>query len=153
MPEINSKRNNKKQSSPRSKSKSKAKQNKKKKDGLITSAGMKWKSKETSVEETKFTKQQMYMVIGGLILFFMFMLWAFVDDTPEWQKRAQAQEAERRRNETLARQKEGEERRAALASYNFADLLNSTSLSVSLQSMQSGEDDRLMIVAFDDSVC
>eukprot|EP00486_Rosalina_sp_Unknown_P005740 CAMPEP_0201570744 /NCGR_PEP_ID=MMETSP0190_2-20130828/13118_1 /ASSEMBLY_ACC=CAM_ASM_000263 /TAXON_ID=37353 /ORGANISM="Rosalina sp." /LENGTH=556 /DNA_ID=CAMNT_0047994603 /DNA_START=38 /DNA_END=1708 /DNA_ORIENTATION=- len=154
MPEINSKRNNKKTASPKSKkskSKSQIIKNKGKKNGLITSQGMKWKSKETSVEETKFTKQQMYMVIGGIVLFFMFLLWAFVDDTPEWQKRAQAQEAERRRNETLAQQQERRDRQAALSSFNFADLVNSTSLSVSLQSMQTGEDDRLMIVAFDDS--
>ena len=150
MPEINSRRNNKKSATPKSK-KSKSKSNQKKKK-LITGAGITWKSKKKTIEESKFTKQQMYMVIVGIILFFMFILWAFVDDTPEWQKRAQAQEAERRRNETLAQQRERQERQAALSQFNFADLLNSTSLSVSLQSMQTGEDDRLMIVAFDDSV-
>ena len=147
MPEINSKRVNKKRASKAKKSKPK-----KKRRGIITGDGVTWGSTETIKEEQKFTKQQMYMVIGGIIIFFMFILWAFVDDTPEWQKRAQRQEQERRRNETLAQQREREARQAALSSFNHADLLNSSLLTKSLQSMQSGDFDRLMIVAFDDSV-
>eukprot|EP01084_Bolivina_argentea_P236919 398293_1 len=149
MPEINSKRNTKKQKSSSSKRKKTTPPKKKKK--LITAAGLKWKSTETTKEESKISRKQMYTAIGVIFAVFLFILWAFVDDRPEWQRMAQKREDMRRHNETLAQQREREARNAALSSFSNADLLNSTSLSVSLQQMQSGEDERLMIVAFDDS--
>eukprot|EP01083_Nonionella_stella_P094915 266421_1 len=149
MPEINSKRNKtNKKSAPKKKHK---KATNKKKKGLVTGAGLSWGSTEKIKEKKKYSRKQMYIVIGVIFLIFLFILWAFVDDRPEWQKQAAKKEAERRKNETLKQQKERETRNAALASYNYAHLLNSTSLSVSLQQMQSGDDERLMIVAFDDS--
>lgn len=92
------------------------------------------------------------MLIAAIFVFFMFILWAFVDDRPEWQRQAAQREHERRQNESMAQRQEREARTAALSSYNFAALMNSTSFSQSLQFMQSGEDERLMVVAFDDSV-
>merc|ERR1712176_1640591 len=64
---------------------------------------------------------------------------------------AQFEEQQRRKNESLAKQQERRDRNAALASYNYADLLNSTALSSTLQSMQKQEDDRLTVVAFENS--
>ena len=154
MPEISNRKNKKKHSPSKKKKKNKRNgvigtpTNK-----LLTGAGLSWESTEDPKEEEKFSQQQIYMGIGVLFLIFMFVLWAFVDDRPEWKRRAQEQEMERKRNETLAKQKERNERNAALWSYNHAELFNSSSLSESLRLMQSGEDDRLMVVAFDDSVC
>jgi len=147
MPEINSKRNTKKQlASHRTKKKPSTK-----KKGAITGTNLKWKSTSTTKSETAIPRKQLFLGLLGLFVFFLFILWAFVDDTPEWQRHAQQREQERRANETRAKQFERQQRSAALAQFNHAELMNSSSLSSSLQLMQTGEDDRLVVVAFADS--
>eukprot|EP01084_Bolivina_argentea_P227495 384199_1 len=104
MPEINSKKNKQPKKGSGKSRKNSPKKSKLKK--APSGAGLKWKSTEEKKATRKISRQQTWIAIGTLVVFFLFILWAFVDDRPEWQKYEDEQREERAKNETLKAQQE-----------------------------------------------
>ncbi|ETO20084.1 hypothetical protein RFI_17136, partial [Reticulomyxa filosa] len=142
MPEINSKRVQNKDRQKKAKQE-RTKEAKKNPDRKSSHVNITWEGdSKPEVKEEQSSSTSLYLILGGLFLLFLFVLWAFVEDTPALLAKEKAREkAQARRNAT-----KGEGVAPKSFAYESSVVFNSSQLTHVLRQLSDPQEDFERIV-------